>query len=272
MKTALSQLLKSISNSKPKLTETKYTTDEVAKYYENYTDSYLQATGDFIQAYRTDDTDSLMEYLVNSMGLHEGMNLLDAGCGVGAPAIWIAKHVPNTTITCVTNSKKQSEIAAGRVKSAGLEDRVKIIQGDYHQLESILPASKFDVIYFFESLGHNHDLDAVFKGANSVLKTGGTLYVKDFFRRFSNEVVKQQKIDEVIEIINRNYLYNVMNLPDLIKSITSNNLSLNYIRSLNTPSDIGITAAFENKTGRLTYPSFSKIRAVDWYEISVTRD
>lgn len=245
----------------------KYTTDEVAEYYDNYTESYLQATGDFIQAYRSSDTNSLMQYCINSMGLKDGMHVLDAGCGVCAPAIWIAHHFPKTQITSVTNSKQQYSIAVKKIKAAGMEKRICLICGDYHHLQKYCSENTFDAVMFLESLGHNHDLDSVFRGVNFVLKKGGLLYIKDFFKRYSTDYVQQQNIDEVVEIVKRNYLYNVMNLPDFIKSLVTNNFSLRSIQHPNILSDIGITIKFEDMTGRFTYPSFSKIVALDWYEI-----
>jgi hypothetical protein len=115
-------------------------------------------------------------------------------------------------------------------------------------------------------------LDGVLKGANAVLKPGGLPYVKDFFRRYSQNPGRQKRIDEVIQVINQNYLYNVMNLPGFIECLSTNNFSLNYLRSPDISPDLGITVAFENKAGRLTYPSFGKVRAVDWYEISAACD
>jgi ubiquinone/menaquinone biosynthesis C-methylase UbiE len=248
----------------------KHTTEEVAKYYDDYTDTYLQTTGDFIQSYRSDDTDTLMEYLVNSMGLHDGMSLLDAGCGVCAPAIWIAHRFPNTEITCITNSEKQYTIAIDKIRSAGITKRITLIWGDYHHLQKLCPENKFDLAIFLESLGHSNDLRLAIGGINLLLKPGGSLYIKDFFKRYSNLRELQKNIDEVVEIIDRNYSYNVMDLPELIESILSNDFSLNYIRPPNIISDLGITVAFEDTTGRLTYPSFSKIKAIDWYEILAT--
>lgn len=245
----------------------KYTSDDVARYYEEYTDVYLKTTGDFIQSYRTVDTDSLMEYLVDSMGLQDGMRVLDAGCGVCAPAIWIVRKFSKTKLTCITNSKKQYEIAKNKIHESGLEKSITLVKGDYHRLQTLCSEKSFDMAIFLESLGHNQNLENIIRGVNHVVKSGGSLYIKDFFRRYSNEVSKQKLIDEVIEIINDNYFYNVMNLSDLIDSILKNNFTLNYVRVPNTVSDVGVTVAFEDATGRLTYPSFLNIRAVDWYEI-----
>jgi cyclopropane fatty-acyl-phospholipid synthase-like methyltransferase len=250
----------------------KNSSEDVAAYYEDYTDQYLEATGDFIQAYRTFDTDSLMEYLVESMGLKDGMDVLDAGSGVCAPAIWIAERFPNTNLTCITNSERQFEIATGKIRAAGLESRIILLKGDYHELTLLCAEKAYDLAIFLESLGHNQDLEAVLKGLNHVVKSGGQIYIKDFFRRLSNDPVKQEKIDEAIEVIDRNYSYNVMNLPELIESTLKNDFTLSYARVPETVSDIAVTIAFEDATGRLTYPAFTEIRAVDWYEILAIRD
>ena len=180
--------------------------DEVAAYYDDFTNFYLEATGDFLQAYRSFDTDSLMEYLVESMGLKDGMNLLDAGSGVCAPATWIAKRFPEITVTCITNSEKQYRIANDKLREAKLENRITLIKGDYHRLSEMCDSDVFDAAMFLESLGHNQDLEAVFKGLDQVVKAGGHIYIKDFFRRLSNDPVLQEDIDKAIAVINRNYL------------------------------------------------------------------
>ena len=271
MKFSFSKLFSNQSPNDSKF-RSQYSSVEVAQYYEDYTDIYIKATGDFIQAYRTNDTDSLMEYLTRSMDLRDGMRVLDAGCGICAPAIWIAQRFPNVTLTCVTNSETQFQIANKKIRESGFEQRIDLVKGDYQRLPEICGQAEFDRTVFLESLGHHQDLDQVISGAKYVLKPGGKVYVKDFFRRHSKDFAEENSIDEVINVINRNYFYNVMNLPYLIEELLINGYTLNFAKTLEIDSDLGITIAFEDAAGRLTYPAFSNIRAVDWYEVLAIRD
>jgi ubiquinone/menaquinone biosynthesis C-methylase UbiE len=248
-----------------------YSAGDAAQYYEDFTETYLEA-GDFIQAYRTSDTDALMAYLSSSIGLQDGMHLLDAGCGVAAPAVWIARQFPQTRITCVSNSAKQCEIARQRVLAAGLQARIRLVEGDYHCLPDLCPPQAFDRVMFIESLGHHQDLPAVLRGVSHALKPGGAVYVKDFFRRHSRDPAVLADIELAISTINSAYAYNVLTLRTLLATLFDSGFSLDYVRPLGLDADLELTIAFEHRAGRLTYPTFKAVRAVDWFEILATRD
>jgi ubiquinone/menaquinone biosynthesis C-methylase UbiE len=246
--------------------------ETVADYYEAFTDVYLRATGDFIQAFRTSDTEGLMTYLAASSGLRDGMRILDAGCGVGAPAIWIARRFPSSKISCLTNSRRQFELASERVAASGLGDRITVLTGDYHELDALYPAASFDRVLFLESLGHHQGLTRVIDGAAAVLASGGAIFIKDFFRRTSRVHAVKAEIDAAIATINRNYVYNVMDLSELIDTLRQSNFTLAYARQPDLVPDLGLTIAFEHEAERLTYPSFASVHAVDWMELHAVRN
>lgn len=246
--------------------------ETVAEYYDASTDVYLRATGDFIQAFRSTDTDALMAYLANSIGLVDGMRVLDAGCGIGAPALWLARNFRTTRIDGVTNSPRQHEIAQQRIASAEMAGRVTVSLGDFHDLGANLPKASYDRVIFLESLGHHRDLQRVVDSAATMLRPGGALYIKDFFRRMSADPAVQSGIDTAISTINRNYVYNVMDLSELITRLRSSGFTLGYARQPDLVPDLQLTVAFEHEMGRLTYPSFANVHAVDWFELLAVRD
>lgn len=248
-----------------------YGSRDVAAYYETFTDTYLSATGEFIQAFRSADTDALMQYLVASMGLADGMNLLDAGCGVGAPAFWIAEHFPNVTVTAVTNSERQYRIASEKLKGSRFEERIRFVLGDYHELSSLCPTAVFDRVMFIESLGHSDNPALALGGAASALRPGGQLYIKDFFRRATGNPDEQGTIDNAVRLINDCYCYNVLSLPSLIEAIALSGLSLDFARRPQIDADFKVTQKFEDESGRLTYPVLATVWAVDWYELLAVR-
>lgn len=269
---ALQALFDRSSRARRRSEEPAYGAEDVAEYYQDFTDSYLKSTGEFIQAFRSWDTDELMRYMVASMALEDGMRLLDAGCGVGGPAFWIAEHFPKVTITCVTNSARQHEVATEKLKSRDFRDRVTFVHGDYHELPRLCGSARFDLVMFLESLGHAHDPGRVLGGAAAQLVPSGKVYIKDFFRRASTDPAQREAIGKVIDVINRAYRYNVKDVATLVAALGDSGFNLEFARRPEIAADIAITQTFEDACGRLTYPAMAEVWAVDWYEVLATRN
>lgn len=246
--------------------------NEVADYYDEATSAYLKATGPFLQAFRGQDTDDLMEYYVRRCGIVDGMTILDAGCGVAAPAIWLARRFPSLKVTGMTVSPVQAEMAQSNAREAGVDDRVHIELGDYHELSSQLSHDQFDLAIFLESLGHSSDIRRVLYGVGDVLKPKGRVYVKDFFQRRSLNPELQAKIDKVIDTINANYRYHVMQLPDLVAACMETGFGVSAVSPPEIEPDLKLTVDFEHEVGQLTYPAYARFPAVDWYEVIATRE
>lgn len=251
---------------------TRYGTDAVAEYYDRFTHSYVAATGPFLEAFRGRDTDALMRYYVARASISDGMHLLDAGCGTGAPALWLARQFANIRIECLTNSPVQAKMAQAAAEDAGVADRLKVTLGDYHQLSRTYAHGRFDRALFLETLGHSADLHRVLYGLRDVLKQGGEAYIKDFFQRRSLNAELQAKIDKVVATINSNYCYHVMQLPDLLAASMETGFTIASVTPPAIEPDLTLTVDFEHKVGRLTYPLFARLHAVDWYEVVVRRE
>lgn len=251
---------------------TRYESDAVADYYDSYTASYVAATGPFLQAFRGRDTDALMEYYVRRIGITDGMELLDAGCGTGAPAIWLAQRFPALKIESLTNSAVQLEIARQSAREAGVADRLTVTLGDYHQLSQSYAHGRFDRALFLETLGHSADVHRVLYGVRDVLKAGGEAYIKDFFQRRSLNPELQAKIDKAVGAINSNYCYHVMQLPDLVAACMETGFTIAAVTPPGLEPDLTLTIDYEHKVGRLTYPLYAQVHAVDWYEVVARRE
>ena len=82
-----------------------------------------------------------LDLVASKLGLQPGMTLLDVGCGWGSFAIHAAINY-GVTVTGVTLSPAQAELARERVVAAGCSEQVEIRVADYREL----PKASFDAI------------------------------------------------------------------------------------------------------------------------------
>jgi len=154
----------------------------VGNFYDANHDKFMRVYGPVIQAFRTKNADDLLNYEMLSMGLRRGQRVLDAGCGVGIPALYFARHA-GVTVDALTISQKQFEAAVTNIAAQDMGNQVSVTRGDYHRLTDYFEPASYDVIYFLESLGHSRDKEHLLKVCWETLKPGGLLYIKDLFQR-----------------------------------------------------------------------------------------
>ncbi|MEZ5002384.1 MAG: methyltransferase domain-containing protein [Chitinophagales bacterium] len=240
--------------------------NEIATYYDQTTATYLKIYGDVIQAFRPSSDKKLLNYLKNSIGLKRGQKILDAGCGVGGPAIFFAKKV-NVTIEGVTVSPVQAEIATDRIRSKGLSSRVRIHKGDFHHLTQTFINADFDGAIFLESLGHAEDSVKVIEETAQLIKPGGFIYIKDFFKKESRDKIFQNKVDTVIGRMNENYCYNTLRLIPVIETLRLFDFEIEFIKKFDFNDDTSIRAAFEEDQNIEIFKGYEEFWPAEWLEI-----
>jgi cyclopropane-fatty-acyl-phospholipid synthase len=113
-----------------------------------------------------------LDLVASKLDLKPGMRLLDVGCGWGSFSIHAARNY-GVTVTGVTISPAQAELAREKVAEAGLADQVEIRVADYRQL----PRSSFDAIASIGMSEHVGDsqIDLYAKSLFELLRPGGVL-------------------------------------------------------------------------------------------------
>ncbi len=113
-----------------------------------------------------------LDLVASKLDLKPGMALLDVGCGWGSFAIHAAKHY-GVTVTGVTLSPSQAELAREKVVAAGLSEQVEIRVADYRQL----PRTSFDAIASIGMSEHvgESQIDNYCKSLFALLRPGGVL-------------------------------------------------------------------------------------------------
>ena len=121
-----------------------------------------------------DQASTLVELLHWDTSYPEGSRVLEAGCGVGAQTVTLARNSPGARITSVDVAEASLAQARKRVESAGLTN-VQFLQADIYSLP--YEAGTFDHVFVCFVLEHLvRPLDAL-DALKRVLKPGGTLTV-----------------------------------------------------------------------------------------------
>lgn len=248
-----------------------HTTSDVGEFYNNYNDKFLQVYGDIIQAFRTHNVEKLLDYQIEAMDLKPGMRVVDAGCGVCGPALYFAKKA-GVEVHAVTISKEQFEIAQKKIAEAGMQDKVSVYHGDYHQLKDVIGKDGFDAVYFLESFGHSPYHHKAIDSAWKVLKNGGLLYVKDLFRRESLLPEHAPKIEREIKKINEAYRYNIADLYEVLGHLRKQGWILSKFKTIDLPlgefENLTISNEFQELTGIAQIESWDDyVFPVDFFEV-----
>lgn len=117
--------------------------------------------------------------LARSVGLRSGERVLDAGCGVGGSAMWLAEEY-RAHVVGVTLVEDQVRRARRYAAERGLDHLVTFERQDY--LDTGLPEGSFDVVWAQESLCHVPDKQLFFPEAYRLLRPGGRLAVAEYLR------------------------------------------------------------------------------------------
>lgn len=126
--------------------------------------------------------DSLLrmnQVLGEKMKIKAGDNILDAGCGVGAISIWLAKNYKNIKATGISISKYQVSKAATFAKTHNIDDRTVFLERNF--LSTGFVNNSFDIIFSVESFCHAENKLDFIKESYRILKSGGRLIIADYY-------------------------------------------------------------------------------------------
>jgi ubiquinone/menaquinone biosynthesis C-methylase UbiE len=220
-----------------------HSSKDVQRFYNETTDKFIAVYGEIIQAFRTKNVIQYLEYTADVIGLESMSKVVDAGCGIGGPAVHFATQFPSLQINALTISEVQIEKARQTISEKKLENRIHLHHADYHLMASILEKSTFDAVYFLESFGHSPHQVELIEEALQLLKPGGRLYIKDLFKRECSLIWEQERVDEICDEINKAYHYKIPQLHTVLSTLRKNGMILKKVGVPNVKTD-----DFENLT------------------------
>lgn len=250
--------------------ETELSSARVARYYDDWHERYMAAFGDTFQSQRTGELGELFTHIADQAELIPGMRVLDAGCGIAGPALWLARH-RGVNVSAVNISAVQVAEARERIGAAGLGDRVVVSLGDYHRLEELYPPAAFDAVLFLESLVHSDHPQAALAAAHRVLKPGGVLYVKDLFQRAHiADRTERARVRKVVANVNRYFCLNVKDQHDFLAALRGAGFALEWLREppLPTQHDLGNAFVAANAIDIYEGPP---VTFLDWLELKARK-
>lgn len=182
----------------------------VERYYDTTLDLYEELWGEHVHhgfwdpgerpgdtgaADRKSATDRLVRELVNFADVPHGAKVLDVGCGIGGPALYLAgPH--GCTVKGVTLSADQAKRANEKAREAGLGDRAVFVQQD--AMSNTFPDESFDVVWAVEVLMHIPDRASFFAEMFRLLKPGGRLAIATWSQRDGELSEEDSKLIDLI--------------------------------------------------------------------------
>jgi tocopherol O-methyltransferase len=109
-------------------------------------------------------------YLSDRANVVAGTRVLDAGCGVGGSAIWLARE-RGASVVGVTLLEQQVALARRLASERGLDERLRFEVAD--MAETGFAAQSFDVVWNIESMCHVDELEGYLEHVRELLVDGG---------------------------------------------------------------------------------------------------
>lgn len=153
----------------------------VSAFYADLTDWLTKITGDLRTIHfglwggtgietEADAQMRSIHVLVEGCSLGPGKRVLDAGCGLGGPAVALAKEY-GVRITGLTNCEPHVAVATEFAARHGVDHLAEFRHGDF--MDMPFPDASFDVVINQESFCYAPDKLAYLQGVSRVLKPTG---------------------------------------------------------------------------------------------------
>jgi ubiquinone/menaquinone biosynthesis C-methylase UbiE len=138
------------------------------------TESYIHGYDQRESVRLQDQANTLAELLHVDTVYPENATVLEAGCGVGAQTITLARNSPKARIMSIDISEESIAQARITIEAAGIHN-VSFLQGDIFNLD-FAPQS-FDHLFICFVLEHLSKPEKALKSLKRLLKPGGTVTV-----------------------------------------------------------------------------------------------
>ena len=123
--------------------------------------------------------ESMLELSCRRVGLEDGMQVLDLGCGWGSLSLWIAERFPQCRILALSNSSSQRLHIECQCQRRGFSN-VQVVTQDVAKFQSSI---KFDRVMSIEMFEHVRNYEQLLANIRRWLTPDGRLFVHIFCHR-----------------------------------------------------------------------------------------
>ena len=136
---------------------------------------------------------AVVDEAIEQLGLQSDHHVLDVGAGLGGPARHIAKKV-GCAITAVELQSDLNALAEQLTERCQLSDQITHQCGDI--LDTPLPSQTFDALVSWLTVLHIPDREALFSRCHEAIKTGGQIFIEDFYAQQPLSPEVQDQLEE----------------------------------------------------------------------------
>lgn len=184
----------------------------------------------------TQKAQTLMQNLVaEKVGAGPEKRLLDAGCGQGVTAIYLAERY-GCSMEGVTVVPYEMQEANKRAKKSGASKKVKISLMNYSHLK--FPNNYFDGIYSQESLVHSTNIGETLKELHRVLKFGGRIAFFEYSMADDNKF-SEEELKTISEMNHASAMHSIVKMRHGLLEKFMQNAGFQNVRVENISEEVG---------------------------------
>lgn len=143
-------------------------------------------------------TNELTRLMIAEASLTAGLDVLDVGCGTGAPACLLAAE-HGAHVTGITTSAVGIEAARARAEAAGLADRARFERRD--GMDNGFSDETFDRVWVLESSHLMRDRERLVAECARVLRQGGRMVLCDIVLRRPMDFAEVKRLREPLGLL-----------------------------------------------------------------------
>lgn len=157
--------------------------------------------------------------LYRALQCPKGSRVLDAGCGVGHVALFMAAK-GDYQVDCIDIVPRHVAKAKRNVELAGKKSSISVRHGDYHHLEQFQDGT-FDGVYTMETFVHSNNPRKALAEILRVLKPGGRLAMNEYdheqLEKVDKDLAKSMKMVNKYSSMPANASFDKGVLEELLK-------------------------------------------------------
>lgn len=111
--------------------------------------------------------------------VHDGMRILELGCGWGSLTLWLGEHYPDAAITAVSNSHGQRGYIESEAARRGITN-LTVVTADVNDFE---PDGTFDRVMSIEMFEHMRNWKELLRRVSTWLEPDGKCWIHVFSHR-----------------------------------------------------------------------------------------